>query len=263
MRLFILALACLMLQSCGGLTAAQLIGLESVPGVPVGYRLFREKIEYGQPAPAIINSLYSAERYDTYYYRHLNELTKIPVLQLRTGGQHQPFHIELGYGSDTKLHFIQSYFLGIKPEGLKTMQDASRFVRDRVQYVTDKAQFGRKDIWLTSVETLRRGKGDCEDHAVLLADILISLGYDARIAVGQWDNGRHAWVLIPDETGRLQLIEATEKEDKMITEDPIDWRLRYIPERMFNNRYTWVLNGSRSGMYRSDWILAAEVTPVQ
>ncbi len=47
-----------------------------------------------------------------------------------------------------------------------------------VQYMFD----GRQDRWQRSVETLRRGGGDCEDLAILTGALLLAMEIDARVA---------------------------------------------------------------------------------
>ena len=42
---------------------------------------------------------------------------------------------------------------------------------------------------------LARGCGDCEDHAVLLCNLLIGFGLDCYVCVGTNGEGSHAWVM--------------------------------------------------------------------
>jgi hypothetical protein len=87
-------------------------------------------------------------------------------------------------------------------------------VAEKITYQHDEVTFaGRKEVWQTAEESLRAGVGDCEDHSILLADWLLSEGYDARVALGgcrtgdgQW--GGHAWVVLRLD-GREYLLEAT------------------------------------------------------
>lgn len=49
------------------------------------------------------------------------------------------------------------------------------------------------DVWQTSQGAFLKGKGDCEDHAVILADPLIDIGLDARVVLGDYRGRGHAW----------------------------------------------------------------------
>ncbi len=65
-------------------------------------------------------------------------------------------------------------------------------------YVSDEAQFGKKDYWLPPEEFEKRKKGDCEDFALYTWRQLIEMGIKSRFVVGE--SGRygegHAWVTI-------------------------------------------------------------------
>jgi transglutaminase-like putative cysteine protease len=75
------------------------------------------------------------------------------------------------------------------------------FARDprRVRYAEDARRFGHPDVWQLASSTIRRRAGDCEDCAILLADLLTAAGFAPRVVVGQVAApGRrpslHAWV---------------------------------------------------------------------
>lgn len=64
---------------------------------------------------------------------------------------------------------------------LAMMQDLAK----RMRYQFDRhRQAGLSDVWQTAEESLQSGLGDCEDHSILLADWLLSDGYDARVVLG-------------------------------------------------------------------------------
>jgi len=56
----------------------------------------------------------------------------------------------------------------------------NRFVNNRVRFVDDERQHGRPDVWSTASETLRRGKGDCEDYAIAKLQLLRQAGFSDR-----------------------------------------------------------------------------------
>ena len=109
----------------------------------------------------------------------------------------------------------------------------------------------RKDVWQTSKESFVNLRGDCEDHAIVLADWLIGLGYDARVVVGEVQfkgqaRGGHAWVVL-FEDNKEYLLEATRKAK---------WNLLprasslpyYFPAEMFNRKNFWYNKGSKITM---------------
>jgi predicted transglutaminase-like cysteine proteinase len=65
-------------------------------------------------------------------------------------------------------------------EALEQLRLVNRFVNARVQYVDDQRRFGRADVWSAANETLRSGRGDCEDYAIAKLQILRSAGFPQR-----------------------------------------------------------------------------------
>ena len=56
----------------------------------------------------------------------------------------------------------------------------NRFVNRRVSYMDDQKRFGRPDVWSAANETLRSGRGDCEDYAIAKLQILRAAGFPQR-----------------------------------------------------------------------------------
>jgi hypothetical protein len=77
---------------------------------------------------------------------------------------------------------------------LKNLMHIWRAQMSRCRYVPDRGD----DVWQTAEETLALRQGDCEDAAILLADWLLSCGFQARIAIGAYERqeGAHAWVVV-------------------------------------------------------------------
>ena len=70
------------------------------------------------------------------------------------------------------------------------------WVREEIAYEYDENQFGVEEYWQLSRETLERGKGDCEDQAILLCTLLRAKGYssdDVLIILGYGEKVGHAW----------------------------------------------------------------------
>ena len=118
------------------------------------------------------------------------------------------------------------------------------FISEHLTYRSDPELFGVGDVWQTSAQVYKRGFGDCEDHAVLLADWLSGMGHDARVVCGTvaWgsNGGGHCWVALFRD-GKQYLLESTTKAptrvlplvalmtdysaDYMITKDSFWWRI--------------------------------------
>lgn len=89
-----------------------------------------------------------------------------------------------------------------------TLEDVRRFLQT-CRYVSDEAQFGRRDYWIPPEEFERRRCGDCEDFALWTWRQLMRLGYSARFVCGH--GGRygtgHAWVSF-ERDGRTFIVES-------------------------------------------------------
>jgi hypothetical protein len=84
-------------------------------------------------------------------------------------------------------------------------------VARQVDYCYDPFQReGIQECWLPAPETWLRGEGDCEDHSILLASMLLHLGINAWVVWGKVDSSGHAWVEVEID-GSLRLIESTAK----------------------------------------------------
>jgi len=88
-------------------------------------------------------------------------------------------------------------------EALKGSDDekalaALTFVHDNIQYVHDWQQFGLAEFWMVAEESLFTKKGDCDDGAILLANILVAAGipgWKVRLTAGwTFDHHGHCYV---------------------------------------------------------------------
>jgi hypothetical protein len=89
-------------------------------------------------------------------------------------------------------------------------------------------------------------RGDCEDHAMVLADWLISMEIDARVVLGFYKEEGHAWVVF-FLNGKAYLLEATSKR-KIRNAGAIPaaaLMADYHPTCQFNRDKFWVNTGSR------------------
>ena len=63
---------------------------------------------------------------------------------------------------------------------LARVEAVNRYVNLRVRFVDDSRQYGRDDLWSAASETLRRGRGDCEDYAIAKLQMLRAAGFADR-----------------------------------------------------------------------------------
>ncbi|NVJ60174.1 MAG: transglutaminase domain-containing protein [Gammaproteobacteria bacterium] len=143
---------------------------------------------------------------------------------------------------DRRHYFVNSYLVNYEP--FKTSQPWVPYLTlvHRKKYQYDHVTYpGMQDVWQNSQQSFMNTRGDCEDHAIALADWLIAMGIDARVVLGEYKNGGHAWV-VANHDGTNYLLEATDKRMKSL------WRAfplaryetDYHPKVMFNRDYLWV-----------------------
>ncbi|MCA0900431.1 MULTISPECIES: transglutaminase-like domain-containing protein [Microbulbifer] len=161
-------------------------------------------------------------------------------------------------GLDSQHHFANSYLVGFQPFETEALWVPLYTLAVRKEYQYDHLQYaGLADIWQTSRQAYYQKRGDCEDHAILLADWLINLGVDARVALGTYKGEGHAWVVaIVDNTEYL--LEATSKRRQA------SWQAMplaaltegYEVEFQFNRDYFWAkTTAAPTRRYRGDhWI---------
>ena len=145
-----------------------------------------------------------------------------------------------------RYEFANAFLLGYQPFTVEKNWIPLSYLSSEISYQLDHEQFhGRQEVWLTSAQTWKARKGDCEDHAILLADWLISMGVDARVVIGRHGDEGHAWVVVFSD-GNEYIIEATHKSKlNLWSSYPLASMLPdYHPEYTFNDKYLWKNNGS-------------------
>lgn len=173
---------------------------------------------------------------------------------LRAAGQHEQWSAfswiyngttvtTVAPGLDRRHHFASAYLVGYVPyDKVEAWVPLYALSRSKT-YQFDHDQYpGAPELWQTSREAFFYPNGDCEDHAIALADWLIGLGHDARVVIGRVKGEGHAWVVIHD-GGRTYLLEATDKRPGRAL--PLAAQFpEYQPEAMFNREMYWVNAGS-------------------
>lgn len=56
------------------------------------------------------------------------------------------------------------------------LRAVNRFVNTRIEFATDEQAWGEADYWASPLETLARGRGDCEDYAIAKYFSLVAAG---------------------------------------------------------------------------------------
>lgn len=56
------------------------------------------------------------------------------------------------------------------------LRHVNTFVHDTLAYQTDQSLWGQEDYWATPLETLAKGRGDCEDYVILQYVSLLNAG---------------------------------------------------------------------------------------
>jgi predicted transglutaminase-like cysteine proteinase len=103
---------------------------------------------------------------------------------------------------------------------------------------------GEKDSWQRPSETYSFRNGDCEDTSLLLADWLISRGFNARVAIGDAvGQGGHAWCVV-DLDGRQYILETTLAKTPDIPPETQLVADRYRPRYLFDRQSIYFLDGN-------------------
>ncbi len=151
-------------------------------------------------------------------------------------------------GLDGNPYFANSYLLGFVPFSLDNAWQPLALISMRKTYMFDHEQHGAEyeDVWQNSKQAYVHSHGDCEDHALLLADWLLGLGYDARVVVGETsDGGGHAWVVLFSGTNTYVLEATSKRAPKSINDFLLaDRALAYHPYLQFNRTQMWENTGS-------------------
>jgi len=72
-----------------------------------------------------------------------------------------------------------------------------KWVIDNITYISDKEEFDMDEYWCFPYELLNTRKGDCDDGAILLSNLMASCGipyWKVRLTCGDTPDGGHAYV---------------------------------------------------------------------
>jgi predicted transglutaminase-like cysteine proteinase len=117
------------------------------------------------------------------------------------------------------------------------------WVMANVKYVPDKQAYGFDEYWAFPWQTLKRKVGDCEDGAILLANILMKSGvpyWRVRLNAGDVKGGGHCYVTYCRETdNKFVVLDWCYWSNKK----PVAERPTHEEERNYNDKeknfYVW------------------------
>jgi len=178
----------------------------------------------------------------------------------RSNGSHHNTTVT-AMGTDKRHHFVNSFLTDFAPFETKKHWLPQYVISMRIRYQLDTIQYpGLEDVWQNGFETYTSTIGDCEDHSILLADWLASLGIDARVVVGRFKKTGHAWVAAFKDSS-VYILEATDKRKyrKWQFYPMAELTRDYHPEYMFNKDFLWINTGSSFTVnYQDDkWIIVS------
>jgi len=165
-------------------------------------------------------------------------------------------------GTDLNHHIFNYFLEGYAPFEASNIWIPLLTLAQRKTYQLDHLQYnGKREIWQTSREAFDLTRGDCEDHAIALADWLIEMGEDAKVVIGQFKSSGHAWVIL-NHNNETFLLEATNKSKRTRFSYPLaHLKTDYQPYAMFNRDGFWVNTGSTNTTDYNDmsrWELRSE-----
>lgn len=156
-------------------------------------------------------------------------------------------HTMSAQGVDQYHYLVHAFLEGYQPFEVDNVMLPLYALAKRKSYLLDEKQYsGRADVWQSSRQAFFNPNGDCEDHAIILADWLIAMGEDARVVLGDMDGNGHAWVVL-FKNGKEYLLEATRKSGLGRTKPyPLAGLYKgYHPRYMFNRELFWVNHGGK------------------
>jgi predicted transglutaminase-like cysteine proteinase len=92
----------------------------------------------------------------------------------------------------------------------------NQWVNREIAYVNDDRNYNQRDFWATAEQTIARGRGDCEDFAILKMQMLRAAGVrpDRMKLVLLRDlaaNADHAFLLVQTDAGKVVLDNMTDR----------------------------------------------------
>lgn len=131
----------------------------------------------------------------------------------------------------------------------------NRYVNARVSFVDDQRQYGRRDLWSAASDTLRRGRGDCEDYALAKMQMLRAAGIPSKniyfVLVRDLVRMADHAVLVVHADGRNLMLDNS--TDEVLDADAVR---DYRPVFTFASTGTWTHGYRRQRARALDWAAA-------
>ena len=94
---------------------------------------------------------------------------------------------------------------------LDRIDAVNRYVNRLVRFTNDSTQYGIADRWMSGGDTLRQGKGDCEDYAIAKLQMLRQAGFKSNdlylVVLRDLTRGADHAVLVVRAEGRLLVLD--------------------------------------------------------
>jgi predicted transglutaminase-like cysteine proteinase len=119
------------------------------------------------------------------------------------------------------------------------LEQVNRWVNHAITYAEDSRVYGRADYWANASESLRRGKGDCEDFAIAKMQILRAMGVPQRdlylvVVRDLVRRAYHAGLAVRTDSGFMVLDSNT---DRVLPQSQVN---DYRPILTFNSEGSWI-----------------------
>ncbi|MDP3919492.1 MAG: transglutaminase-like domain-containing protein [Candidatus Omnitrophota bacterium] len=92
---------------------------------------------------------------------------------------------------------------------LQTPDAIAKYLWRHFSFETDQRQFGQEEYWQSPSEFMTRGKGDCEDFAILASSLLKQSGVKSFIVNIYGSRFAHT-ICVFEENGKLNAIDGSE-----------------------------------------------------
>lgn len=147
---------------------------------------------------------------------------------------------------------------------LERLEAVNWYVNRRVQFIDDYKRWGKPDVWSTAAETLRSGRGDCEDYAIAKLQMLRRAGFADRdlyfVIVKDLVSRQDHAVLVVRAEGRMLVLD--NGTDRVLDSDELR---DYRPILSFASYGTWThgyrVNAAPVNIASADETKAEPVTP--
>ena len=152
------------------------------------------------------------------------------------------------------VHDIQWEKIGMDSKSFDTARKALEFVTEEILYKSDFENYGVAEAWTNAEQTLKKGSGDCEDKAILLASLLKFYTEDVNseedsifVRVAPYQSGLHAQVIWKDSSQNVwYLLDPTSGLMNQISSPDIGT----VGSLWFNDK---TVKGWLSGYYQPYW----------